>query len=443
MHAFLVPMVVASAWVGTSPDLDLSEAIDTSGMCIYEVNIRQYTPEGTFDAFRDHIPRLADMGIDILWLMPIHPIGEANRKGTLGSYYAVRDYLDVNPEFGTRQDFRELIDAAHDAGMIVIIDWVANHTAWDHIWTADHPERFTKGPDGGFVPPNPDWADVIDLDFDDPSTRTAIADAMMYWVREFGIDGFRCDVADDVPVDFWAPTIAALRAERPLFMLAEADSAEMHECGFDATYGWRVSDAIVRIAKGEADAAGLRRVVERDAREIGGDGDRFRMVFTTNHDWNSWNGTTAERLGPALDAATVLTFTLPGMPLIYSGQEAGLDKRLEFFEKDPIAWRDDPAAALYGKLCRLKSAAPALRHGAGGGAIEFFEAGDPKRVVAFTRRLGSSEVVVAVNLSAEPTTLRGITSQPGAPYLDLDGKTADPPDRLAPWGWWIGWRWGS
>ena len=443
MIQILAPALAAFASVCVSPEIEHRGTINTSGMTIYEVNIRQYTPEGTFDAFRDHIPRLADMGVDILWLMPIHPIGEVNRKGTLGSYYAVRDYLGVNPEFGTGGDFRELIDAAHNAGMFVIIDWVANHTAWDHVWTHDHPERFTKGPDGGFVPPNPDWADVIDLDFDDPGTRIAMADAMAYWVREFGIDGFRCDVADDVPVDFWAPTIAALRAERPLFMLAEADSPEMHEAGFDATYGWRVSDAIVRITRGEEDAAALRRVIERDARQIGGDGDRFRMVFTTNHDWNSWNGTTAERLGPALDAATVLTFTLPGMPLIYSGQEAGLDKRLEFFEKDQIAWRADPAAALYERLCRLKSAAPALRHGADSGTIEFFDAGDPKRVVAFTRRLGASEVIVAVNLSAKPVALGGIESRADSPFRDLDGQAANPPDRLVPWGWWVGWRSGD
>ena len=371
---------------------------DTGNLTIYEVNIRQYTPEGTFDAFRAHLPRLAEMGVGVLWLMPIHPIGEVNRKGTLGSYYAVKDYTAVSPEFGTDADFRELVDAAHEAGMLVIIDWVANHTAWDHAWTALHPERFTQGPDGGVIPPNPGWADVIDLNFDNAGTRTAMADAMAQWVREFDIDGFRCDVADDVPRDFWKPTIAALRRERPMFMLAEADSEWMHDAGFDATYGWKLSSALLGARKGEVDASKVRQLVEKDAQDLLAQDGAFRMLFTSNHDWNSWNGIAQEQFGPAWEAATVLTFTLPGMPLIYSGEEAGLDKQLEFFEKDPIRWRDHPAADLYTRLCHLKRTSPALRHGPGAGSLKFVRTESDDRVVAFIRQSGDSRVIVAANL---------------------------------------------
>jgi len=407
--------------------------LDTGNLTIYEVNIRQYTPEGTFDAFRAHIPRLADMGVGILWLMPIHPIGERNRKGSLGSYYAVRDYTAVNPEFGTAEDFRELVAAAHDAGIKVIIDWVPNHTSWDHVWTTTNPDRFTKGPDGGFIPPNPDWSDVIDLNFDEPSTRTAMADAMKYWVREFDIDGFRCDVADDVPDDFWAPTIAELRAIKPVFMLAEADAPHMHSGGFDATYGWKVSDAVLDVVAGKRDASAIARAVDADAMALADHPGAFRMLFTTNHDWNSWVGTDAERLGPALPSATILSFTLPGMPLIYSGQEAGLDKRLAFFEKDAIEWREDPAVGLYTKLADLKRTTPALRHGPNGGAITFLRTHEDDRVVAFQRSLDDSLVVVVANLSAAPAHPGDLGIDASARFLDLDGKPATVPELLEPW----------
>ncbi len=428
--------VAAALWIGGAAcGADNAGVLDTGGMTIYEANIRQSSPEGTFEAFRRELPRLAKIGVGVVWLMPIHPIGEVNRKGTLGSYYAVRDYTAVNPEFGTAEDLHRLVNSAHFLGMRVIIDWVANHASWDNTWTVSHPERFTKGPDGGFVPPNPDWSDVIDLNYDDPGTRAAMREAMEFWVRQFDIDGFRCDVADDVPADFWAPTIEALRAIKPVFMLAEADAAWMYDAGFDATYGWGVADTVGRIVKGEEDAGAVRTVVHADTVKMGGNGDRFRMNFTTNHDWNSWVGTAKERLGPAWEAATVLSFTLPGMPLIYSGQEAGLDKRVEFFEKDVIAWRDDPAAALYAQLCAAKKDEPALRHGADAGAIEFLDVGDVKRVVAFRRLSGDSEVVVAVNLSDAPATLGGGLMRAGVEYANIDGKPSAAPDRLEAWGW--------
>jgi glycosidase len=327
------------------------------------------------------------------------------------------------------------VDAAHQAEMMVIIDWVANHTAWDHVWTAAHPERFTQGPDGGFIPPNPGWSDVIDLNFDTPGTRAAMTDAMVYWVREFEVDGFRCDVADDVPRDFWKPTIEALRRERPVFMLAEADSPWMHQAGFEATYGWKLSDALINAARGEVTASQVRQLVEKDVQELGTENDAFRMLFTSNHDWNSWNGIASERLGPAWEAATVLTFTLPGMPLIYSGEEAGLDKQLEFFEKDPIEWRQHPAADLYTRLCKLKRANPALHHGAGAGRLEFLGPPTDTQILAFKRTSGEGEIIVVANLSATPADLSGIALEAGARFVGLTGHPDSVPEHLEPWGW--------
>lgn len=410
--------------------------IDTGALTIYEVNLRQNTPEGTLDAFREHLPRLADTGVGILWLMPVHPIGELNRKGSLGSYYAASDYTAINPEFGTARDFREFVDAAHALGMLVILDWVPNHTAWDHEWTRSHPERFTRNDRGEFTPPNDSWTDVIDLNYDEPSTRRAMTEAMFYWLREFRVDGYRADVAEAVPEDFWRDAIAALRAQRPVFMLAEGNDAWLYDAGFDATYGWALGDTLLSIARGESDASAVRALTERDAAELDGHGrDPFRMHFITNHDWNSWNGVAVERLGPMWEAATVLTFTLPGMPLIYAGQEAGLDKQLAFFEKDQVEWRPHPAADLYRRLAHLKKSNPALRHGSNAGSIEFIPAGDPSRVVAFRRLSGADEVVVLANLSPSPAPLEQLDLDPDARYLDLHGFPARPPGALDPWEW--------
>ncbi len=410
--------------------------LDTGAMTLYEANVRQHTPEGTFDALRTHLPDLEVMGVGVIWLMPIHPIGELNRKGTLGSYYAATDYTAINPEFGDEASFRAFVDGAHDRGIKVILDWVANHTAWDHVWTKTHPERFVKDADGNFKPPNDDWDDVIDLDYDEPSTADAMIEAMRYWVTEFNIDGFRCDVAELVPQEFWSRAIKELRTERDLFMLAEGHEAWLHDVGFDATYGWVLGDNVMNIVKGESNAGDLREALERNDRELGGFGDqRFRVFFTTNHDWNSWNGVALERFGPAWEAATVLSFTLPAMPLIYGGQEAGLDKQLEFFEKDQVEWRDHPARDLYTTLSALKEETPALRHGDANAVVEYITAGNRERVFAFKRTSGASGVVVVANLSAEPAKLYPTPGVSPATHTDPFGGDAVWPDELGAWSW--------
>lgn len=439
----LVTLAAASGCAADSaPDAAFPPAAapghaDVSNRTIYEVNIRQYTPEGTFDAFRARLPRLEKLGVDVLWLMPIHPIGERNRKGTLGSYYSVRDYTAVNPEFGTADDFRELVDAAHDLGMLVVFDWVANHTAWDHPWTETHPRRYALDEAGRFRPPNPDWDDVLQLDMNNPDTRDAMLDAMRYWVTEYRVDGFRADVAELVPREFWEPAIAELRQERPLFMLAEGARPWLHEAGFDATYGWDIADAVLRVATGDDTADDLRNQINRTLGELAladqpGAPNPVRMLFTTNHDWNSWIAPAIDRFGPAWEAATVLTFTLPGVPMIYSGQEAGLDEQLAFFDKGLIDWRPHPAAGLYRSLARLRREHPAI--GTYDFNLKWIAPPDPDRVIAFRRTAPDrgAEVVVLANLSAEPARAPRVKSVPGR-TVDLRGAPASAPDTLAPW----------
>jgi len=308
---------------------------------IYQINVRQFTQEGTFRAAQAQLPRLQELGVRILWLMPIHPIGEKNRKGTLGSPYSVKDYFGVNPEFGTLEDLKAFVDAAHQRGMYVILDWVANHTAWDNPLVTQHPDWYERDWNGAFRPtPWWDWSDIIDLDFSQPGVRRYMTEALKYWVREVGIDGYRCDVAGYIPLDFWEHVRKELDAIKPVFMLAEWDSRDLMAHAFDMSYAWGWKDAMHQIAKGEADTGALYGYYS--ANESAWPAAAMRMVFTENHDLNSWDGSAPERFGPALEAAIVLSFVSEGMPLIYNGQEARNEKRLEFFEKDPIAWRPHP-----------------------------------------------------------------------------------------------------
>jgi glycosidase len=373
---------------------------------IYEVNIRQYTPEGTFKAFAAHLPRLKKMGVDILWLMPIQPIGEKNRKGTLGSYYAVRDYTAVNPEFGNLDDFKALVQQAHALGMKVIIDWVANHTAFDNPWTTEHSDWYLKNEKGEIFPvtynegAEPEyWTDVTGLDYSKPGLWKGMTDAMVYWVRETDIDGFRCDVAGKVPVPFWNQARDALDRIKPVFMLAEADTPDMHEHAFDMTYGWDTKDLFKDIAKGKKDARALQAFLAHPPKAY--PPGAYRMRFTTNHDENSWAGSDVELYGPAFKAMAVLAATLPGMPLIYGGQESGLDKRIEFFEKDPVQWKNYAYAPFYASLLKLKHDNQALWNGQYGGAIEVLDTGNDK-VFAFLRKGDRNTVKVSINLSNQP-----------------------------------------
>ncbi len=367
---------------------------------IYEVNIRQYTPEGTFDAFKAQLPRLKEMGVDILWIMPIHPVGELNRKGTLGSYYAVRDYKSVNPEFGNLQDFKELVNEAHNLGMKVIIDWVANHSSWDNVWLDEHEDFYEKDDKGNFVSPF-DWTDVISFNYDNPEMRAAMIDALRYWLTETDIDGYRCDVAGMVPVDFWEKARTSMEEIKPVFMLAEdEDQVALVQKAFDMNYSWKLLHLMDEIAKGDKKAVKIWDYVLWSGTTF--PEDSYRMNFITNHDENSWNGTVEERLGDGSKAFAVLCWAIPGMPLIYSGQEAGLDKRLKFFDKDTINWGNYVYADFYKKLNRLKESNAALLAGKEGGMMQQISEGQNEDVVAFSREKDGDQIVVILNLSPEP-----------------------------------------
>lgn len=364
---------------------------------IYEINIRQYSEEGTIEEVRKDLPRIREMGVRILWLMPIHPIGEKNRKGPLGSYYSVQDYKEINPEFGTKEDFARFVDEAHELGFKVIIDWVANHTAWDHPWTANK-EWYALDEDGNFTPPTgTDWTDVIQLDYDNNEMRNAMVDALEYWVRDFDIDGYRCDVAGMVPTDFWEDAIANLNEIKPVFMLAEDGEPELLIEAFQMNYAWQYAHTIREIAAGEQNLDDLTALMEET--EANFPASSYRMYFTTNHDENSWNGSDPEMYGDNFENFAVLSATISGMPLIYNGQESGLDKQLEFFEKDEIEWGDYKYQDFYTTLVGLKRDTPALWNGDFGGDLEILDM--PENTYAYKRVKGDSEVVVVLNFSSE------------------------------------------
>ena len=382
---------------------------------IYQVNVRQFTAEGTLKAAQAELPRLARMGVDILWLMPIQPIGQLHRKGTLGSYYSIRDYNAVNPEFGTLADARAFVQAAHALGMKVILDWVANHTAFDHPWAREHLDWYKLDAHGQIFPvtfnagqPNEEhWWDVAALNYDRPALRDAMIAAMQFWLREADLDGFRCDVASLVPTPFWERARRELDAVKPVFMLAESDAADLHCSAFDMTYSWDLARLFHEIGQGRAGAAELRDWALQEPH--GFPPWAYRMRFTANHDFNSWNGTDAELYGDHYLPLAVLTFTLPGMPLIYNGQEARLTRRLAFFEKDPIAWKTRELQPFYAELLALKHAHPALANGQYGGALTLLEVGN-ERLFAFTRSLAADKVSVVVNLSASEQAFRLATA---------------------------------
>lgn len=372
----------------------------TKNSVLYEVNIRQYTPEGTFKAFESHLLRLKELGVDILWIMPIHPISEKNRKGSLGSYYAVKDYKGINPEFGTLEDFKSLVNKAHEMDFKVIIDWVANHTGWDNQWITDHPEWYTKDSLGNIVPPNPDWSDIADLNFDSQPMRRAMIDAMDYWVKETNIDGFRCDVAWGVPQDFWEAATASLDSIKQVFMLAEdEDHPALLEKAFESNYAWKLHHILNEVAQGKKTAADIQKYYTDSVNKYAP--GAFPMQFITNHDENSWQGTEYERMGEAVKTFATLTFTIEGIPLLYSGQEAGLNKRLLFFEKDTINWSNLEMQKYYQSLISLKKSNEALWNGTAGAPMVFVETSAPQQVLAFTRGKDKNQVLAVFNLSAQ------------------------------------------
>ena len=366
---------------------------------VYEMNVRQYTPEGTFAAAQQELPRLKELGIDILWLMPIHPIGVKERKGTLGSYYAIADYKAINPEFGTMEDFENFLAEAHKLGFRVILDCVANHTSPDAKWINECPADWYMRDENGNTVVNYDWYDIAELNYDKREVWDAMADQMRFWMEK-GVDGFRCDMACEIPLEFWQETISALRADYPgMYMLAEGEEPKLHSLsGFNSSYAWELHHMLNAIARGEKNIPELLEYIQKDAERH--PADAFRLMFTSNHDENSWAGTEFERMGVAAKLMAVLTFTLPnGQPLIYTGQEMGWNKRFEFFEKDPIpAWEKNEYFDFYKWLIDIRHDNPALAAGDKGGVFEVVSTDDSTLV--FTRTLPGNKVTVKAELKA-------------------------------------------
>jgi len=386
------------------PDVRIEHPEWSTNATIYQINTRQFTPEGTFRAAEQHLPRLKALGAVILWLMPVQEIGEMNRKGTMGSPYAVKDYYSVEQALGTLQDLRHFVDAAHDAGMYVILDWVANHTAWDSNLVGEHPEWYDRDWKGDYRPtPWWDWDDIIDLDYTKPELRRYMTEAMKYWIREADLDGYRCDAAGFVPTDFWNTVRRELDTIKPVFMLAEWESRDLHAEAFDMTYAWSWNESMHRIAKGTGDLEQLK--VYYAWNEKAYPRDAMRMMFVSNHDKNAWEGTEFEQFGDALEAAIVLSVVGEGMPLIYNGQEAGNDRRLEFFERDPIVWREHPMGDLYRKLFALKRTNTALWNGRWGARMICVPNSVPANILSFVRQNERDKVFAVLNLSPESRTV--------------------------------------
>ncbi len=368
---------------------------------VYEVNVRQYTPEGTFNAFAAHLPRLKAMGVETLWFMPITPIAQKKMKGTMGSYYACSDYTSINPEFGNLDDFKSLVKEAHQLGFKVIIDWVANHTGWDHIWTKTHPEYYKKDTATGDFHVASGMDDIIELDFENVELRKAMKNAMKFWVEECDIDGFRADLAFWVELNFWKEARVELDNIKPLFWLGEYDELEKPEYGeaFDASYSWTWMHKSKEFYQEHHTVDSLLRTLKRYD-DLGD--TTMRAWFTTNHDENSWNGTEYEKYGSMVKILAVFSTTWNGVPLLYSGQEIGNTKRIAFFDKDVIPAGSNAAelTTFYQKLLSLKSSNPALRGGDATVQTLRLKVTDAQNVFAYLRKKGDREVLVVFNLSA-------------------------------------------
>jgi cyclomaltodextrinase / maltogenic alpha-amylase / neopullulanase len=369
---------------------------------IYSVYLRSFSPEGTFAGLEKRVPELKALGITTLWLMPIHPVGLKNRKGTLGSPYAVQDYYGINPEFGTMDDFKHLLATVHSQGMKLIIDMVANHTSWDSKLMMEHPEWFTRSEKGEIIPPNADWHDVADLDYSNAGLRAYMKEMLVWWVRDIGIDGYRCDVADLVPTDFWEDVREALDQVKPVMMLAEGSLPEQHRKAFDLTYAWNVYDALEPVFSGKRPLAVMDQVLRTE--ELLFPRGSLRLRFVTNHDKNAWDAPAMKKFGPGgLRVATVLVNTLPGVPLLYNGEEVANDRPLDLFEKVGIDWsRPREMGEMNRMLYALRRSNPAVILG----TFERVKGTGERDVYAYIRSFGKSRVFVVLNFSKEPRSVK-------------------------------------
>ena len=406
---------------------------------IYEVNLRQFSAAGTIMAFEKALPRLKDMGVEVLWFMPVTPIGIKGRKMTesdLGSYYAVKDYKGFNPEFGTMDDWKAFVKHAHDMGFKVITDWVANHSAPDNHWVKAHPDFYAKDSAGNLVAPY-DWTDVCKLNYSNRELRDSMIDAMKFWVTETGIDGFRCDVADDVPVDFWAACIAELRKHKNVFMLAEGKKMELYDAGFDETYAWDIMVAMTELYSGKKSLLQFDSLINANIASY--PKNAYRLFFTTNHDENSWNGTEFEKYGDAYKTFAVFSQTMyQSVPLIYNGQEDMNKKRLKFFIKDTIPWEGEmDLAHFYKTLLTLRKSNVAL---AANASYKKLGSSADSSIFAYQREMDGHKVVVILNLSKQAQKFNikdaSISGNPLNVFMGVTEKVNDTHEfSIEPWGY--------
>ncbi|MFN8241958.1 MAG: alpha-amylase family glycosyl hydrolase [Bacteroidales bacterium] len=411
----------------------------TKDAIVYEVNTRQFTPEGTFKAFETHLPRLKELGVDILWFMPINPIGVKNRKEPLGSYYSVRDYKDVNPEFGTLDDFKTLVAKAHEMGFHVIMDWVPNHSSWDNQITIDHPDWYVKDSTGSFIPPiGTDWTDVIQFDWTNRELQDYMIDALKFWV-ELGVDGFRVDHPHKTPYDFWERARVELEKVKPVFMLAENEwQVDFMIKGFDMSYAWELHHMMNSIAQGKDSLKSLRKYYKKELTIF--PQNVYRLAFLDNHDENSWNGTIQSRMGDAQDAFAVFIFTTRATPLLYNGQEVCMNKSLRFFMRDTIKWDTCARTAFYKDLIKMRKSNIALSNGEYGGGMDTLVTGKDNKIFAYVRERENNRVLVMLNLTAKPVSFKPEFEKYAGEYTEhFSGAKVTIPFadsvKLGPWGY--------
>jgi alpha-amylase len=408
---FALYLISLSSFAQTKRAHYLTKTIDNA--VIYEANIRQYSKSGTFNAFTKDIPTIKKLGVKILWVMPIYPIGIENRKEGLGSYYSIKDYKAINPEYGNLTDFTNLVNVAHANGMLVILDWVANHTAWDHAWVKKNPDFYAKDKTGKMLSPF-DWTDVVKLDYSNQEMRKTMISEMNYWLKTANIDGFRCDVAMEVPKDFWDEATTQLNKSKKIFMLMEAEQPDLMQNAFDMQYGWEAHHIMNDIAQGKKTVANWNSYIQN--RGIKFATDDITMNFTSNHDENSWNGTEYERLGDAVEPFAALTFMTTGMPLIYNGQEYDFNHRLKFFVKDEITPKTKTKMfSVYEKLGKLKNTNPALNGGKNPASYNKINNSSEDNILAFDREKDGNKIIYLGNLTKNNQTF---TTAVDGNYLD-------------------------
>lgn len=402
---------------------------------IYEVNVRQYTTEGTFNAFAKHLDRLKAMGVETIWFMPINPISKLDRKGTLGSYYAVSDYTTINPEFGTMDDFKNVVKAIHEKGMKVLIDWVPNHTGADHRWIGGHPDFFVKD-NSGKAAVAFDWADARQLNYKNPVLQDSMVAAMKFWVKNTDIDGFRCDVAWNVPASFWQKSIPQLKKMKNVFMLAEGDSTYLPKSGFDAVYPWHMFKMMEKVAKGEKTPLALDSINKEN--ETRYPGNTIQMYFTSNHDENSWNHADFGTFpGNVHKPFAVFTQTMKNsVPLIYGGQEEPVLRALEFFEKDPIVFKNYERESFYKTLLALRKRNAALSANA---SFKKIYVGDEKSVYAYIREKGNKKVLVILNFSGTEQSIaiseKSLIGKVYNVFKEKNELLSSDTRKIVPWGY--------